>query len=80
MNIHKEGYKIIAWSTIIFGLINILSFYFLSFKFPVITWIIFAGTLGLLLFVISFFRIPKRAYNVSDDTIVAPADGKISAS
>jgi phosphatidylserine decarboxylase len=79
MTIHKEGYKIIAWSTILFGVINILSFYFLSFELPVLSWLIFLVTLGLLIFVISFFRIPKRTLTIQDNAIVAPADGKVVA-
>jgi phosphatidylserine decarboxylase len=77
MTIHKEGYKTIAWSTIIFGLINIISFYFLSFDNPVISTLIFIVTLGTLLFLISFFRIPKRTLTIREDAIVAPADGKV---
>lgn len=77
MTIHKEGYKTIAWSTLIFGVINILSFYFLSFESPVISWIILVGTFGLLLFIISFFRIPKRAFTLQENGILAPADGKV---
>ena len=79
MTIHKEGYKTIAWATLIFGAINILSFYFISFSFPAISWIIFIGTLGLLIFIISFFRIPKRKHTVQENAIVAPADGKVVA-
>lgn len=77
MTIHKEGYKSIAISTILFGIINILSFYFLSSSIPILTWIIFIGTLGLLLFMISFFRIPNRKLTIREDAIVAPADGKV---
>lgn len=79
MTIHKEGYKIIAISTILFGAINILSFYTLSSSLPWLSWIIFIGTFGLLFFIISFFRIPDRALTVQDDAIVAPADGKVVA-
>jgi len=79
MTIHKEGYKIIAWSTILFVAINILSFYIFSFPSPVVSWIIFFSTLVLLLFVISFFRVPRRNYTHGDDVVVAPADGKIVA-
>ena len=79
MTIHKEGYKIIAWSTIIFGVINILSFYFISFAAPIVSWLIFLATLGLLIFVISFFRVPKREHTVREDCIIAPADGKVVA-
>ncbi len=77
MTIHKEGYKTIAISTILFGVINVLSFYFLSSAVPLISWIIFIGTLGLLLFLISFFRIPKRVHTIEENAIVAPADGKV---
>ena len=79
MTIHKEGYKTIAWSTILFVAINILSFYIFSFSSPWVCWIIFFATLVLLVFVISFFRIPKRNYTIGEDVILAPADGKIVA-
>jgi phosphatidylserine decarboxylase len=79
MTIHKEGYTTIAWTTILFVVINLLSFYFLSFEQPVISWIIFVATLGLFLFIISFFRIPKRSLTVQENAIVAPADGKVVA-
>jgi phosphatidylserine decarboxylase len=77
MTIHKEGYKIIAWSTILFGVVNILSFYFLSFSVPILSWLIFMVTLVFLGLIISFFRIPKRVLTIQDDAIVAPADGKV---
>lgn len=77
MTIHKEGYKSIAWATILFGVINIISFYFISFWSPVLSWIIFIGTFILLIFLISFFRIPKRNLFSGDDSVVAPADGKV---
>lgn len=77
MTIHKEGYKIIAWSTLLFGIINILSFYFISFSFPVISWLIFIVTLIFLIFIISFFRIPARKLTINEEAIIAPADGKV---
>jgi len=79
MTIHKEGYSSIAFATLIFGAINVLSFYFISFAFPVISWIIFVATLGLLIFIISFFRIPKRPLTVQENAIIAPADGNVVA-
>lgn len=79
MTIHKEGYKIIAWSCIIFGAVNILSFYFISFASPLASWIIFIVTSVFLGLIISFFRIPKIQIPVREDAILAPADGKIVA-
>ena len=77
MTIHKEGYPTLALSAIILGVINLLSFYLLSFDYPVITAIIFIVTLGLFIFLISFFRVPKRVHTVNENAIVAPADGKV---
>ena len=77
MTIHKEGYKTIAISTILFGVINVLSFYFISSSVPLLSWIIFAGTFGLLIFMISFFRIPQRILTIQDNAIISPADGKV---
>lgn len=77
MTIHKEGYKTIAWATILFGVINIISFYFISFWSPMLSWIIFIASLVLLIFLISFFRIPKRNLFSGEDSVVAPADGKV---
>jgi phosphatidylserine decarboxylase len=79
MTIHKEGYSSIAWATILFGIINILSFYFVSYSSPALSWIIFIGTMALLIFLISFFRIPKRQLFAGEDSVVAPADGKVVA-
>jgi len=79
MTIHKEGYSIIAGATLIFGAINILSFYFISFSFPFISWIIFIASFSLWIFIISFFRIPKRKLTIGENAIVAPADGKVVA-
>ena len=77
MKIHKEGYKIIAISTILFAVLNLLSFYFISFSYPVISWIIFIATLGLLLFIISFFRVPARTMTTGSNKVISPADGKV---
>ncbi len=77
MNIHKEGYKSIALSALIFGAVNIIFFYFFSASMPVISWIVFGSSLLLLLFVISFFRSPKRTYTVAHHQVICPADGKV---
>lgn len=77
MTIHKEGYKTIALSTILFGVINLVSFYFLSSSLPILSYLIFVATLGLLIFLVSFFRIPSRQLTVQENAIIAPADGKV---
>jgi phosphatidylserine decarboxylase len=77
MTIHKEGYKTLAISAILFALVNLLSFYFISFYSPWLSWLLFFITLFLLLFLISFFRVPSRKLTVGNDLIICPADGKV---
>ncbi|SJZ32163.1 phosphatidylserine decarboxylase family protein [Sediminibacterium ginsengisoli] len=77
MTIHREGYKSIGISALIFGLLNVASFTFLSASIPWLAIVIFLLTLGLLLFIISFFRIPNRQLTIDDSKIICPADGKV---
>ena len=77
MTIHKEGYKTIAVCAIVLGILNIFSFYIISPHSATISWILFIVSLIFLLFIISFFRIPKRVWTNREDAIVAPADGTI---
>ena len=77
MNIHKEGYKTIALCALVFGAINIIFFYFFSASMPVVSWIVFGVSLVLMLFIISFFRSPKRNFTVAHHQVICPADGKV---
>lgn len=77
MTIHREGYKSIAIGTLIFGAINFAVFYFFSASLPALCWVIFFATLFLLLFLISFFRLPARKLTTGDNLVVSPADGKV---
>lgn len=77
MNIHKEGYRSIALAALVFGIINILVFFFLGTTLPVLSWIVFIVTLGLFLFIVSFFRSPKRDFTIAHHQVICPADGKV---
>jgi phosphatidylserine decarboxylase len=77
MKIHKEGFKTIAVSFILFGIINLSFFYFFSYASPYLGGLLFAVTFLLLIFIISFFRLPNRKLTIREDAVVAPADGKI---
>src|SRR5512138_2605183 len=79
MTIHREGYKTIALAVLLFGVINILSFYIFSFPSPLVSWLILIATFVLVIFIISFFRIPDRQYSPDEKLILAPADGKVVA-
>ena len=77
MNIHKEGYKSIALSALVFGAVNIIFFYFFSASMPIVSWVVFGGSFLMLLFIISFFRSPKRNCTVAHHQVICPADGKV---
>ncbi|MEO8719700.1 MAG: phosphatidylserine decarboxylase family protein [Ginsengibacter sp.] len=77
MNIHKEGYRTIAFCALIFGAINIIFFFFFSATMPLLSWVVFSVSLIMLLFIVSFFRSPKRNFTVAHDRVICPADGKV---
>ena len=77
MTIHREGYKTIAIGALVFAIINLCSFYFISAHAAWVSGLIFLVTLGVELFLISFFRIPVRKLSHGDDLIICPADGKV---
>ncbi len=77
MTIHREGYKTIAICALVFGAINIAIFYFFSASLMWLCISLFVITLALLLFIVSFFRIPNRVLTINENAIVAPADGKV---
>ena len=77
MTIHKEGYQTIALSALLFVVLNLISFYFLSYNIPWLGWLIFILSFILFCFIISFFRVPKRHFTKNENKIIAPADGKV---
>jgi len=77
MKIHREGFMSIAIAALIFGVLNLANFSLLSDSFPNVALLIFFLTLGLFLFLVSFFRIPARSLTINDVKIICPADGKV---
>ncbi len=75
MTIHKEGRSIVIRLFIILLIINVL-IYFLA-QNQLISRILAVPSVLLFLFVIRFFRKPKRLVLTDDDTIYAPADGTV---
>lgn len=74
--IHKEGYPSIILTIIVVALINFLTLYFAA-AFPVVVWLGYALSAFLLITILQFFRNPARKVVIDDNTIVAPADGKV---
>ena len=77
MTVHKEGYQTIALCGLFFVLLNISLFYFLPYSVVWLSWVIFILSFLFFLFIISFFRVPKRALTLDKGKIIAPADGKV---
>ncbi len=77
MTVHREGYKSIALATIIFIALNMMFFWLFGASLLWLCIAFFIITLGLVLFVVSFFRIPARTLTISNGQIISPADGKV---
>lgn len=75
--IDKEGYVILRNSFCLFALITIASYFLLP---TVATIAIGVVMLLLWLFIVRFFRLPKRKQLKNDDTVFAVADGTIVVS
>lgn len=77
MTIHREGYRSIVIGALIFGALNLILFYFIGSSLLWLCALVFFLSLGLLLFLVSFFRIPSRKLTIDEHGIIAPADGKV---
>ena len=77
MTIHKEGFASLLIGLIVFVLISLAAYFFISGYSSLLAWLVFVAALGLLIFLFSFFRIPKRTHHSGEDAIVAPCDGTV---
>ena len=77
MTIHREGYRTIVIATLIITAVNFFSFFILGGSMLWLSVIGLILTFALLLFLVSFFRIPHRSYTIDDHVLIAPADGKV---
>ena len=76
MYIHKEGKNYVTIAVLLFCVVNVINYYFLSD----ILWLyypILLLTFLLLIWVFWFFRIPKRTAVTGEDLIMSPCDGKV---
>ena len=76
MRIHREGFQIILIAILIVVVAWLLVKNYVPY--PMIRYGLLAGLLILLLWVVRFFRMPKRTINYGDH-ILSSADGKIVA-
>lgn len=74
--IHKEGYPSILITFAVVTIINFLTHFFAP-HLPIVLWLGYALSVFLLVTILQFFRNPARKVIIDDNTIVAPADGKV---
>ncbi|MDR0941074.1 MAG: phosphatidylserine decarboxylase family protein [Bacteroidales bacterium] len=75
MKIHKEGSSIIILALAVLILLNL---FLLQQRVPVsVSYLVAVVSLCFWVCLVSFFRIPKRAFTYDEQAIIAPADGKI---
>ncbi len=77
MYIHREGFASIAIAFFVLLVINVILW--LTVPIVALNGVISILSLGVFLWIVSFFRIPKRVVTVDEDAIIAPADGKVVA-
>ena len=75
MKIHKAGHILLFKAFVLFAFINVLVYAFIPNIIVFRAVLIVSGILYLLM--VNFFRFPNRHIIVKDNTILAPADGKI---
>ncbi|NTW25185.1 MAG: phosphatidylserine decarboxylase family protein [Lentimicrobium sp.] len=77
MGIHKEGYRIIIISFILLGILSPLSgLISMPLWLHYIVWILLAL---IFVWIVKFFRSPKRVLTPDDNLVICSADGKVVA-
>ena len=72
---HREGYKIITGSSVLFvGLLLLIN---QLLPATIIGTLLMIALLVFYILILQFFRNPKRNTKIDENTIVAPADGKV---
>ena len=75
MKVHKEGYKTIFITLALAIMFSIVALDI--FEYTMWAWVAVALFIGFTIFILSFFRVPKRVANGSGTLVSAPADGKV---
>ena len=77
MTIHREGVSTIALVTLFLAAVNAISYYFFYASCTGCFIALLAVSLLFWGFIISFFRIPSRVHTLSENSVIAPADGEV---
>jgi phosphatidylserine decarboxylase len=76
MKFHKEGVPSLIITILFCGIVNFVTLCFFR-NVAIIVWLGYALSAFLLITILQFFRNPARTITINDNTIVAPADGKV---
>lgn len=76
MTVHKEGFPTLALSFVFFAIVNAILYYFNVHH--IILFLSLIVSLGVWLFLVSFFRVPARNYIINNvNEVISPADGTV---
>ncbi len=75
MQLHKEGYRIIAWSFLIILIFNYVIHQYVDIYW--LNWIFSILSLVAFMLIVYFFRFPSRHVKAKPNEVVAPVDGKV---
>ena len=76
MTIHKEGYRIIAFSLFALVVFNLAVHYFTA-NFPWLSYILIFASAVFFFLIVWFFRNPNRPLQAEETFVITPADGKV---
>jgi phosphatidylserine decarboxylase len=76
MSIHKEGYKILGFGLLVLLILNVVVIFEWS-DVALVKWGFFIASFLFYIFLLFFFRLPRRSLNSDPGIIYAPADGKV---
>ena len=77
MKIHKEGYKSILVTALVLIVLNFVFYYLFHQSSLLFCRILMFASAVVFLFIVSFFRSPKRTTTISHHEVICPADGKV---
>lgn len=77
MTIHKEGYPTIAVVTVFCTALALIIYLYIEPISFILSMLCYVVVAGFWLFILSFFRLPKRVHTFDENAIIAPADGKV---
>jgi phosphatidylserine decarboxylase len=75
MKIHKEGTATIIITILVLGGLNLLFYRFIPVA--IINYVLSLAALIVFGLVLWFFRVPNRKFNIDNNKILCPADGKV---